>query len=541
MNPPWPLSHGGGSFIFPPPVGMTQNHFDSATGVRFITTPLQMNGGDQREPGHHQQAMRQLTDDREPTPQQILDNVQASFPPLRQISVDLMNSWTETDQQQHQSHATQQTQSDTNQPAHSSNYDANANDVTTVALQHIQNHLQSELAIVAPKPHVQKRKRSTKPMPETWKKNVRKTKRAKGEMYLSATGKLVPAKRIKTVDCSKCWLHCSDTISNDQQDAIFQSYWATGSYVRQRDFLCSHVIEEEKARTTVKGEPARKREWTRQYWLPKKSGKLVRVCKSFFLATLDVGCKTIDYALKKRKGGFFCDADQRGKHEPTNKVSEDKLDCIRQHIESFWHLNVSPSKKKKNGRIVLPADYNIRKMYQMYKDKAAELGEMPQKEHVYRRIFNMEYNISFAFLEPKKDVAIRIPVDQAKFENVTTPSSAPAVLIVKSSELQVTSHNKHIDSMASSSGQSGNHLLKNRARSLLIMKPDRPPPPLSLPQSSEHMQVLHPPSLNISHSMPQHSVAPFVLPSNPPRSLDAAVNMSQFSVHPSFIHPHHAN
>ena len=564
MNPPgWPgLGHTSNPFLLPHMGMHVQNNFNpnSVSGVhRFLTTTPLPGSQDQVErPSEQQQqqggggdniqqvntvpvsAAAAPEEGRSNTTTHVID-VHVPFQPLRQISVDLMTNWPEPDQQQPGNLSTHEQQQ---LPFDASESDGVAqND----ALQHFQNQLESDLDNTVSKGTPQKRKRNAKPMPETWKKNVRKAKRAKGETYQSATGKMIPAKSIKYVDCSKCRLRCSETISDEQRNKIFESYWGTGSYVRQRDFLCSHIFEEEKARCTVKGESSRKREWTRQYWLPNKSGKLHRVCKSFFLATLDVGSKTIDYALKKRIGGFFCDDDQRGKHEPTNKVSEDKLDFIRNHIESFRNLSVSPNKKKKNGRIVLPSDLNIRKMYQLYKDAAEASGHPVQKEHVYRRIFNMEYNITFQ--EVKKDG--KPPDEQTPSQTVSTaPASAP-IFVVKSAEQ--SHHNlitKHIEQVQMEANQN-NQQIKERNRQIHLMKSQTQTNSQqqagTSQQSGDSVHTSLQQHAITSHAMPQYSSAPpppahFVLQSNHSRPLDAVnMSMSQFPVHPTFLHHHHAN
>ena len=45
-----------------------------------------------------------------------------------------------------------------------------------------------------------------------------------------------------------------------------------------------------------------------------------RVCRNFFMKTLDINRKTIDYTLKKKKHGAFVATDMRGKDPSVNKL-----------------------------------------------------------------------------------------------------------------------------------------------------------------------------------------------------------------------------
>ena len=61
----------------------------------------------------------------------------------------------------------------------------------------------------------------------------------------------------------------------------------------------------------------------------------IRVCKKFFLKTLDIGKKTVDYALKKQQNGTFQETDMRGKMLSANKTPEERVNGVCKHIESF--------------------------------------------------------------------------------------------------------------------------------------------------------------------------------------------------------------
>ena len=61
----------------------------------------------------------------------------------------------------------------------------------------------------------------------------------------------------------------------------------------------------------------------------------VRVCKSFFMKTLDLGENTIEYALTRSSTCAFTSKDKRGHHKPHSKTPEAKEEDIKRHTESF--------------------------------------------------------------------------------------------------------------------------------------------------------------------------------------------------------------
>lgn len=87
--------------------------------------------------------------------------------------------------------------------------------------------------------------------------------------------------------------------------------------------------------------------------------------------------------------------DQRGKHEPGNKISEDMLESVRCHIRSFPTFRSHYSRKDAPHKKYLSPDLNVGKMYSLYVIKCKDDSVTPVKEPIYRRIFNYEFNLSF--------------------------------------------------------------------------------------------------------------------------------------------------
>lgn len=92
-------------------------------------------------------------------------------------------------------------------------------------------------------------------------------------------------------------------------------------------------------------------------------------------------------------------------------ISNDAKDEIRNHIKSFPVVE-SHYCRASSRKTYLESNLNLTKMYALY----VESVERPQKIHVYRKIFDYEFNI--AFHKPKKDVCDKC----AEFRLNATPS-----------------------------------------------------------------------------------------------------------------------
>ena len=236
-------------------------------------------------------------------------------------------------------------------------------------------------------------KRKRKQNQDLWKRNVRKRNRQAGLPYISQRGKEVPERKMKSIDCSRCRFKCSENISEEERQTIFRKYWGMMDYSRQRDFLCQHVTSSKPVRT------AGHKMKSYVYKLSLEHKK-VRVCITFFLATLNIGKKTIYNALLKTTSGIFSGADARGKKESVNKTPTESVDTVRRHIESFPRME-SHYTRQTSKREYLSKDLSIRKMWQLYVDMCKRKKIRAVKEKKYRQIFCEEYN--FSFFKPKKD------------------------------------------------------------------------------------------------------------------------------------------
>ena len=130
-----------------------------------------------------------------------------------------------------------------------------------------------------------KRKIETK----EWKRNQRKQARTHGKSYLSSRKKKVDGKRLKEVSCH-CHYSCKK-FSCINREEFFEEY-CMDSYEAQRIYL-SQLIEEHRCTTHNKL-------FHRKYYL-KLNDERLQVCRAFFIATFDIGKRTVEVVVQKKR------------------------------------------------------------------------------------------------------------------------------------------------------------------------------------------------------------------------------------------------
>jgi hypothetical protein len=153
----------------------------------------------------------------------------------------------------------------------------------------------------------------------------------------------------------------------------------------------------------ARGSQYSKRQNSLKYLLPHlELNKSDRVCKLFFLNTLDISHSVVDNAHKKTQLPGVSSIDCRGKSDGcrSNKTSDEKLDIVRNHIKSFPSVE-SHYCRKDSLKQYLDPSLNLQAMYKLYIQYCEKKGYEKVKIHIYRKVFNTEFNI--AFHKPSKD------------------------------------------------------------------------------------------------------------------------------------------
>lgn len=152
-----------------------------------------------------------------------------------------------------------------------------------------------------------------------WIKNVRKSKRARGEAYIGSTGKCVLAKTFTPYVCS-CLQKCHNLINEAKQQQLHSQYYDLGNYDLQSAFIAGLIKKINKKRVYTKNVDSKKK-FTMIYYLPIDNGKEERVCKSFFKNIFSISDGRISRILAHKNISTTPPIDQRGKHTPHNKTS----------------------------------------------------------------------------------------------------------------------------------------------------------------------------------------------------------------------------
>lgn len=236
--------------------------------------------------------------------------------------------------------------------------------------------------------------------PDSWKINIKKRLRISGQSYANGKNINVPARKVKEKDCATCRYKCNSNFPEPERQNIFDQFWSMADVSRQKDFIINHTVTTIKKRQTTQTESKRKN--SIKYRLTTQ-GNQIRTCKDFFLKTLDITEKFARSALDGQSSINLgiSPPSTHGKHAPANKISEERKNLIRNHINSFPTIE-SHYCRKATTRQYLGENLNISKMYDLYVSKCNNEWEVSaEKISLYRHIFNTEFNLGFH--QPTKD------------------------------------------------------------------------------------------------------------------------------------------
>lgn len=233
---------------------------------------------------------------------------------------------------------------------------------------------------------------------EEWLSNKAKKLRNTGKSYISRskTKKIIPARSLKPPCGDKCKMECSTKIHEDCRKKIFANYWGLGDITLQRNFINSSTKAIVPAfRFSGKEKP---RGYNNAYYFDVDNEK-IRVCKKFFMNTLDINDRVIRTVFQKRDLGFI-EIEKRGKHGNHKKVDESIKQAVRDHINSIPRID-SHYIRKNSSREYIDGGKCLADLHADYKAQCLEQGVSAAHYEMYSKIFNYEFNISFFI--PKKD------------------------------------------------------------------------------------------------------------------------------------------
>ncbi|XP_038221196.1 uncharacterized protein LOC119839077 [Zerene cesonia] len=224
---------------------------------------------------------------------------------------------------------------------------------------------------------------------EKWVRNLKKAKRAKGQEYLNYKGVTVPAKTPKVGLCA-CQNKCNFKINVEQQRKLFKEFYDLANFDLQTSYMFSLIKVVSKSRTYTTNENSR-RQNTRHYYLSDCDGKEVLVCKSFFKNTYAVSDGRINRLLKNKASVSTPPLDRRGHSVSANKTPDNKIQQIKEFINSIPSYESHYSLHKSVNRKYLAPDLNLSILYSLYTEKVSN----PTSKFIFSKVFNEEFNLSF--------------------------------------------------------------------------------------------------------------------------------------------------
>ena len=201
--------------------------------------------------------------------------------------------------------------------------------------------------------------------PNLWKRNVMKKARTSGIEYKSIyTGKVVAARSLgQPCNCDK---NCFTAIGEDNMKTIHLDYWHLANQDLQTSFLQSHIVDVAIKRRYTQDQ-GKFRSCQRLYHLTVNGTKVV-VCKTAFANILGIGRNRIDHAYKSKTPSACLIPDQRGKNEKKKRISQEKMQLVKSHINS---IPVTGSHYRRsdlsNAKYIEASVTSKRQLYEFYK------------------------------------------------------------------------------------------------------------------------------------------------------------------------------
>ena len=196
----------------------------------------------------------------------------------------------------------------------------------------------------------------------------------------------VEARGYKSVTCS-CQYKCVEKLPEEERHKINQQFWNLGNWEAQSIFILQTiVIKDVNRRTNTNYNKFESRE----FYL-----KGVRVCKSVYLATLDVSNTRVEYLLKKKSKNAICFPEKRIVASAHYRKEENRK-IVFSFLDSFPKLPSNNSSD--NFKLYFYHNLSLKKLYNLYKDN------YPKKTTTFRLFskFVQEYGVGIYAPKSKK-------------------------------------------------------------------------------------------------------------------------------------------
>lgn len=238
--------------------------------------------------------------------------------------------------------------------------------------------------------------------PTILKKFLNKQKVQKGLEHFSPTGKLIPAKTFKVQKECKCKRKCLENIDVQRQYEIFKTFYELDSWTSKIIFLRGCMSREVVKNTLSQQNPILALKCVSHnysYKLLDLNGTGHEVCKEFFCKCLQISKNIANRAFASTMSNPSA-IDRRGKMSPANKIPDSDKSFAKEFINKFPRYRSHYCREMSNRYYLMPG-LNLRKIYREYQLLCGFEERSCLKEHMFRHIFNTEFNLHFK--HPKTD------------------------------------------------------------------------------------------------------------------------------------------
>lgn len=262
---------------------------------------------------------------------------------------------------------------------------------------------------------------------------------------MTRKNKVVAGRKIKPPCEDKCRLHCKTKFTETERQTIFEEFWAIGDIEKQRHYILNAMKTVKPKYRYVRADAIYNRSNNQSFYL--KCGvnsEPIRVCKNFFMATLDITFRMIRTTLEKQSETGVIDSDHRGRKVGKSVLDDSLTQSVKDHINSIPRIE-SHYLRAQSTREFIEGGKTLIQLYRDYKALSEANNKLFVKETMYRHIFNTQFNISF--FTPKKDQCEECESNKNKPENEQHDNTS---FLNHMEEKQLARKEKEIDKKRSS-------------------------------------------------------------------------------------------
>ncbi|KAK5640066.1 hypothetical protein RI129_010877 [Pyrocoelia pectoralis] len=218
---------------------------------------------------------------------------------------------------------------------------------------------------------------------------------------------------------------CSSLLTMRDIKHFHDAFFKKPDKIAQDHFILKHCTTYIPKRARKRKEENNKpKSLSVSYYVKRKDGLLVHVCRQTFMGILGVKKDRILNILKRYKNENQMPLERRG-GDRTKGKNNNKRAAIKTFVESLTCIQSHYCRSKTAHRFYLPAELSIRELWRMYNNRVNL--DLQVKESFFRYLFVRTYNVGFG--TPKTDLCSTCLQFQEKIKTVTDPGVINALTV----------------------------------------------------------------------------------------------------------------